>query len=236
MIKSAETHDEILSRIGNDLKGMLARIRSCNAALYKSFEEELSDENRKHFETIERDCTSIKSVVHNLLNNESGFEEDTHNEPTIVIINSLVRQVVENFSQLVNSEKQINILFENLDEDISIFVDESAIRRALELLLSNAHKFSPNGSEVVVKIVRYANVANISISDQGIGIPKKLRPYIFTKFSKATRRGTEGEESSGLGLYLAKGIIERHQGSIWYESEEDRGTNFYINLPLRDRL
>ncbi len=152
------------------------------------------------------------------------------------MINHLLREVIDKFPQIAGSEKCIKISFEDLEEDLSLYLDDSAIRRAIELLLSNAHKFSPSGSEVVVKLVKYANVANISISDQGIGIPKKLRPYIFTKFSKATRRGTEGEESSGLGLFLAKNIIERHQGSIWYESEEGQGTNFYINLPLRERI
>jgi len=236
MIKSAETQDEILIRVGDDLKGMLARIRSSNAALYKSLEGTLDDDKRKHFENIERDCSSIKSIVHNLISSERALEEDTTQEPCIVVINNLIKEVVTSFPNLLSSEKQIDILYEDLEEDISIYVDEKAIRRALELLLSNAHKFSLNNSKVVVKLVKYANVANISVSDQGIGIPKKLRPYIFTKFSKATRRGTNGEESSGLGLFIAKEIVERHQGSIWYESEEGRGTNFYINLPLRERL
>lgn len=236
MVKSAETNEEILSRIGHDLKGMLARIRSCNASLYRSFENNLDEDARKHFETIERDCASIKSIIHNLINSERTFEEDSLQEPKIVVINQLLGEVIEKFPEVMGSEKAIRISYEELEEDLSLYLDDRAIRRAIELLLSNAYKFSPTGSEVVVKLVKYANVANISISDQGIGIPKKLRPYIFTKFSKATRRGTEGEESSGLGLYLAKNIIERHQGSIWYESVEGQGTNFYINLPLRERI
>jgi signal transduction histidine kinase len=236
MIKSAETNEEILSRIGHDLKGMLARIRSCNYTLYKSFENNLDDDTRKFFETIERDCTSIKSIIHNLISVDRSFEEDALQEPRIVVINQLLRDVVSKFPGLTTTEKDIRISFEDLEEEISIYIDENAIRRVLEQLLSNAFKFSRGGTHIVVKLVKYANVANISVSDQGIGIPKKLRPYIFNKFSKATRRGTEGEESSGLGLYLAKNIVERHQGSIWYESEEGQGTNVYINLPVRDRV
>lgn len=236
MIKSAETNEEILSRIGHDLKGMLARIRSCNYTLYKSFENSLDDDTRKFFETIERDCTSIKSIIHNLISVDRSFEEDALQEPRIVVINHLLKEVVSKFPGLTTTEKNIKISFEDLEEEISIFIDENAIRRVLEQLLSNAFKFSPDDTHIVVKLVKYANVANISVSDQGIGIPKKLRPYIFNKFSKATRRGTEGEESSGLGLYLAKNIVERHQGSIWYESEEGQGTNVYINLPVRDRV
>jgi len=236
MINSAETNEEVLSRIGSDLKGMLARIRSCNYTLYKSLEEYLDEDTRKFFETIERDCSSIKSIIHNLISYERCFEEDTWETPRIVVINHLLREIVDIFPKLTTSPKNIQLFFEDLDEEIQIYIDEAAIRRVIEQLLSNAFKFSQGDTQVVVKLVKYANVANISVSDQGIGIPKKLRPFIFSKFSKATRRGTSGEESSGLGLYLAKHIVERHQGSIWYESEENRGTNFYINLPVRDRI
>lgn len=59
---------------------------------------------------------------------------------------------------------------------------------------------------------------------------------MFDKFSRATRRGTAGEESSGLGMFLAKKLVEKHQGSIWYESEEGRGTNFFLDLPIKERI
>ncbi|MFP4089741.1 MAG: sensor histidine kinase [Cyclobacteriaceae bacterium] len=236
MIKSAETNEEILARIGHDLKGMLARIRSCNYTLFKNFENEIDDENRKFFETIERDCTTIKSIIHNLISVDRCLEEDPLQQPRPVIINRIVKQVAERYPASLSKSKDVKVIFEDLEEEATIYMDEVAIRRVIEQLLSNAVKYSIPGTEVIVKLVKYANVINISVSDQGIGIPKRLRPYIFSKFSKATRRGTEGEESSGLGLYLAKKIVERHQGSIWYESEEGQGTNFFVNLPIRDRI
>jgi signal transduction histidine kinase len=236
MIKSAETNEEILARIGNDLKSMLSRIRSCNYQLYKNFEESLDEEDRKHFDAIERDCTTIKSIIHNLISADYNSEEDTCQHQWPVIINKVVRDVVDRFPATLAKPKNVRVEFEDLEEEATIFMDEKAIRRSLEQLLSNAIKFSNPDGVVIVKLVKYANVVNISVSDSGIGIPKKLRPYIFNKFSKATRRGTEGEESSGLGLYLAKKIVERHQGSIWYESEEGQGSNFFINLPIRDRI
>ena len=236
MIKSAETNEEILAQIGHDLKGMLARIRSCNYTLYKNFEKDLDEDSRKFFQTIERDCTAIKSIIHNMISIDSCFEEDAMQAPKTIIINHMVSNVVKEYPAQTFKEKNIRFVYEDIDEEIAIYVDEQAIIKVLEQLLSNACKFSHPNGQVIVKLVKYANVANISVSDQGIGIPKKLRPYIFNKFSKATRRGTEGEESSGLGLYLAKNIIERHQGSIWYESQEGCGTNFFINLPVRDRI
>ncbi len=236
MIKSAETNEEILVQIGNDLKGMLARIRSCNSSLYKNFEKNLDEDSEKFFQTIERDCTAIKSIIHNMISVDSCFDDDAMQAPKTVVINHVIRKVVGEYPAQTFKEKNINFIYEDLDEDIVIYVDDQALTRVMEQLLSNACKFSPPDSQVVVKLVKYANVANISVSDQGIGIPKKLRPYIFNKFSKATRRGTDGEESSGLGLYLAKNIVERYQGSIWYESQEGIGTNFFVNLPVRERI
>jgi len=236
MIKSAETNEEILAQIGRDLKGMLARIRSCNYTLYKNFENDLDEDSRQFFQTIERDCTSIKSIIHNMISVDSCFDDDAIQPPKTVILNDILRKTVENYPAKTFTGKPVKISYEDMDEDIPIYVDENAIEKVLEQLLSNACKYSHENGQIIVKLVKYANVANISVSDEGIGIPKKLRPYIFTKFSKATRRGTGGEESSGLGLYLAKQAVERHQGSIWYESQEGIGSNFFVNLPLRDRI
>ena len=151
-----------------------------------------------------------------------------------------MNRYLSNFIQDYDSQsiykKRIKIHFEDIDEPIHIMIDAQAIGRVFKYVLSNAVKFSQPDSEIIVKFIRYANVANISVTDQGIGIPKKLRPYLFSKFTKAARLGTAGEESAGLGLYLAKNIVEKHQGSIWLESEEGVGTNVFINLPIRDRI
>lgn len=236
MITSAESNEEILARIGHDLKGMIARIRSCSYILYKNFENDLDDDSRKFFQSIDRDCTEIKSIIHNLIAVDQCYEENPDIELHCIHINDFLANIIRSFHMPSMDEKKIKLHFEDTEEAIHIYIDETVIRRVIEIILSNAIKFSTSDGEIVVKLIRYANVAHISISDQGIGIPKKLRPYIFGKFSRATRRGTAGEESSGLGLFIAKKMVEKHQGSVWYESEEGRGTNFYVDLPVRERL
>ncbi len=236
MITNTESNEEILARIGHDLKGMIARIRSCSYVLYKNFEKDLDEDSREFFHSIERDCTEIKSIIHNLIAVDQCYEENPELEFHCVHINSFLTDTIQAYHTPQIKEKKVKLHFEDTEESIHIHIDQKAIRRVIESILSNAVKFSNAENDVVIKLIRYANVAHISISDQGIGIPKKLRPYMFDKFSRATRRGTGGEESSGLGLYIAKNIVEKHQGSIWYESEEGRGTNFYIDLPVRERF
>lgn len=236
MIKSVETNEEILVRIGHDLKGMLARIRSCSYVLSKHFENDMDSDSRKFFESIDRDCAQIKSIIHNLIDVNQCYEENPEMEMQITHVNVFVAELVNKYYMASMDEKKIKIHFEDIEEPIHIYMDTKAIRRVIENILSNAVKFSMAEGEIIVKLIRYANVAHISVSDQGIGIPKKLRPYMFDKFSRATRRGTAGEESSGLGMFLAKKLVEKHQGSIWYESEEGRGTNFFLDLPIKERI
>ncbi|MBK7427455.1 MAG: ATP-binding protein [Saprospiraceae bacterium] len=99
-------------------------------------------------------------------------------------------------------------------------------------LIANAIKFSPENSEIQISLKKSGQTAICKIKDQGIGIPEEIKHQIFDLFTEAKRSGTSGEQSFGLGLAISKQIIESHQGKIWFESEEDEGTTFFIELPL----
>ena len=236
MINSAVSNEEILVRISGELKQKIARIRSHSSQLCKAFNNTLCEEHQRRFASIEQDCVDLKSIIHNLISLDHEYDEHHAIDVDAVHLNQFLAGCLRDYPSEQAERKNVSVRFEDIDEDIHIYIDRGAIAEALSHLISNAVKFSDPDAQVVIKLVRYANVANLSISDQGIGIPKKLRPYLFNKFSKATRRGTAGEESTGLGLYLTRNIIEKHQGSVWLESEEGVGTNAYINLPIRQHV
>ena len=236
MTNNSISGEEVLTQIGRDLQNKIARIRSCNQTLTTFFASVADEDHKKYFSTIEQDCSDLKSIINNLIDLDRCYEENPNLNPSPTHLNRFISDLVSNYNSEAIYNKRVKLHFEDIDEPINIMIDPQAIQRAFYYILSNAIKFSQPDSEVVIKVIRYANVANISVADQGIGIPKKLRPYLFSKFTKAARRGTNGEESAGLGLYLTKNIIEKHQGSIWLESEEEVGTNVFINLPIRERL
>ena len=235
-MNSAVSNEEILIRVSGELKQKIARIRSHSRQLRQACAGNLSEEERQWFDDIEKDCANLKSIIHNLISLDHEYDEHHAIQIDTVYLNRFLATFVGEYTSEQAEQKQIQLVYEDIDEDIHIYIDAEAISEALSHIVSNAVKFSERNSTVVIKLVRYANVANLSVSDQGIGIPKTLRPYLFNKFSKATRRGTAGEESTGLGLYLTRNIIEKHQGSVWLESEEGRGTNAYINLPIREKI
>ncbi len=110
--------------------------------------------------------------------------------------------------------------------------DPERIRAVLQNLLENAVKYSrPQGAIAVTLVSTDKAMALVSIKDNGIGIPKDEQEHIFSRFFRAKNAVKVETDGSGLGLYIAKAIIERHGGKIWFSTEE-RGTTFFFTLPL----
>src|SRR5664279_394350 len=103
--------------------------------------------------------------------------------------------------------------------------------RVISNIVNNAIKFSPANAEIIIRLERKADSLILSVHDSGIGIPADLKDKIFTIHPDASREGTSGEESYGLGLSISRKIIEEHEGKLWFESEAGIGSVFYVELP-----
>ena len=113
--------------------------------------------------------------------------------------------------------------------------DRPKIEQVLNNLLSNAVKFSHPGSTVIVSIFANERDIKIQVDDQGTGLPLDILEQLFVPFSKAGRIGTHGEKSTGLGLTIARRIVEGHGGDIRAENLPEGGTRFVISLPIGGR-
>ena len=98
-------------------------------------------------------------------------------------------------------------------------------------LLINAIKFSNDNKQITVTTAAKDKKVQITVKDNGIGIPDRLKDKVFERFTKAKRKGTMGEPTFGLGLSICKEITEYYNGSIWFESKENEGTTFYLEFP-----
>jgi signal transduction histidine kinase/GAF domain-containing protein len=117
-------------------------------------------------------------------------------------------------------------------DQLPAMVDQGRIEQVVSNLISNALKYSPDGSDVAVSLSHKGNWALISVRDHGYGIPQEQQSQIFQRFFRAT----SGQKKSGvgLGLYVSKGIVEAHGGKIWFESQEGSGTTFHVQLPAEE--
>ena len=136
--------------------------------------------------------------------------------------------------------KQKNIIFSKKIEAPSQsigFFDNNKMKQALNNLVDNAIKYSRNKCKVlfICKYDKKNDEIEITIKDSGIGIPLQQQKRLFEKFFRADNATQFNTDGTGLGLYITKAIIEAHGGKIWFESKEDKGTVFYVRLPLNKK-
>ena len=114
-----------------------------------------------------------------------------------------------------------------------VSVDPDRVVQVLANLLSNAAKFSPPGGVVTVRMRRAGASVRVLVEDRGPGVPEALRPHVFERFMRADPPGVDGARArgTGLGLGIAKGLVERHGGAIGFETEAGRGSTFWFDLP-----
>jgi signal transduction histidine kinase len=115
---------------------------------------------------------------------------------------------------------------------LQVHADKAKLRQVLLNLLSNATKFTPNGSNLKIEAVREDNWCQVSVIDNGIGIREENQERIFEPFCQIENSLTKEKRGTGLGLTLVKQIIEKHGGRIWVESEYGKGSRFIFTLPL----
>ena len=118
---------------------------------------------------------------------------------------------------------------------IDVYADISLIQRVLENLLGNALKYTPSGGKVSISVQPSTTGVDVSVVDNGPGISEDDLPYIFDRFYKADQATVNEGGSMGLGLAIAKRILELHGSDIAVTSEERRGTQFKFDLPLEAR-
>ncbi|MCA9381222.1 PAS domain-containing protein [Candidatus Dojkabacteria bacterium] len=129
-------------------------------------------------------------------------------------------------------KRKMKIDFKTNENTIEIKIDVHKVEEMIKNLLSNALKYSDDGKTVWLNLNKADKKVVIKVKDEGMGIPKKQQDQIFKKFFRAENARESEEEGTGLGLYIAKAIAEGHSGKISFASEEGKGTEFTIELPL----
>ena len=112
-----------------------------------------------------------------------------------------------------------------------VFVDPNLARMVFQNIISNAVKYTPDNGKVILSIDKKDGGVLFEISDTGIGIPKEQQQRVFEKLFRANNAFSHDPDGNGLGLYVAKATVENLGGKIWFESEENKGTKFFVLLP-----
>jgi signal transduction histidine kinase len=217
---SQQDNTRILRIVAHDLQNPIAAMVSLADILG---EEENADDRKELTSMLKASGMSAISLVKSILHATPILEL----EP--IDLQELLLQCVGLLQFRANEKNQTIVLN---SEPVNVIADREKLWRVVNNLLVNAIKFSQQGRAITVGLQQTNHTAIISVIDEGVGIADDVRNFIFHQPDVAGREGTGGEQSHGMGLYIAKQLVEAHNGKIWFESEIGKGATFFIELPL----
>jgi signal transduction histidine kinase len=220
--------DEIVQNISHELRTPLTFV--------KGYVEMLLDESAGPMNAIQKQYLGIvvekTNVVTRLVSDIMTLQqtEAVPSRRVPVSLAELARRAV--LGCMATAENAGLALVENIADDLPLATgDEDRLLQVFDNLLGNAIKFSPDGGQIIVAVQDAGDRLRVSVSDQGIGIPRDQHERIFERFYQIDGSARRRFGGTGLGLAIVKRIVEAHEGEVWVESEPGRGSTFYFTVP-----
>jgi len=229
--ESDRLKSEFISTVSHELRTPLTIIRE---ALMILFDEITGPTNEKQKEIIKKahgTSEHLRYIIDNLIDISKIDKGRLKLNYSLVDLNALLRDALDSFQELAK-EKGISLKHKLFNKPISIFIDSERIYQVISNLLNNAIKFTEENGEVLLEVKIVQDKVRIAVSDTGIGITKKDFPKLFNKFMQSPELPAAKRKGLGLGLSIAKDLVEKHGGEIWAESKIGVGSEFYFTLPL----
>lgn len=224
------TKDKLFSIIAHDLRNPFMSLLGISEIMADTSMEFNAEESRQLAANMNHSALSAYNLLENLLEWSRLQRNMLTSEPQFLQIRKLVEALVASHREMI-SNKSLNVEIK-IEEKLLARIDERMIDSAFRNLLTNAIKFTPHHGTIQIAGKRKGQrKIEIIFKDSGIGIPTAILPKIFEVDETKSRKGTDGEISSGLGLIICKELIERNNGSIRVESEENKGSTFFVELP-----
>ena len=221
--------DDMIGIVSHDLRNPVNAVKMLTGVMLdRERDEPLSSEMVEYATIIRQAAEQMDTLIRDLLDVkrvEAGrLMVDTHPENTEELLSDALRTLAP-----VAEEKSLKLRLTAPDEIPPVLADRERIAQALSNLVGNAVKFSPPGSEILVGVAVVDSEVLFSVSDRGQGMTPEQLSHAFDRFWQSSRTDRQG---AGLGLAIAKGIVEAHRGRIWAESAPDAGSTFYFTLPV----
>lgn len=222
---------EFISLAAHQLRTPLSSIKIYSHMLLDGLIGEASKEQRPALDNIVNSTNIMNTLISTLLNisrMESGIIKATSQA---VNIGSLARGCVRDLRLLAN-DKNIEIILHASRQELTVSTDQTIVKEIIGNYIVNAIKYTPSGGTVTVNVESKDTDIICSVSDTGIGIPDSAQAKIFSKFFRVSNAMTFDPDGTGLGLYLVKGLAEQLGGKVWFDSELNKGSTFYLSLPV----
>ncbi|MDH5182744.1 MAG: ATP-binding protein [Gammaproteobacteria bacterium] len=223
--------DEFISIVSHELRTPLTSLRGSLGLVIGGMTGEIPDKAKEFLSMAEKNAERLTLLINDILDIQaikSGqLSFDMHNIELADILQTAIDENM-NFAK----QSAISIKLSDINQALPVHVDASRIQQVLDNLISNAIKFSPDNDVITVSTTVKDKQVVVSVCDNGPGVTEAFQPSLFDKFTQGEESSTRNFSGSGLGLSIAKGIIEQHGGSITYQRSASGGSCFSFKLAL----
>lgn len=222
---------EFVSNVSHELRTPLTSMRSYIETLSEGAWQD--QEMAPRFLKITLDETDrMIRMINDLLDLSRMDNGNLKLNLEMVNFNELVNFVLDRFDVIIsNGDKKYKIIREFTQRPLFVEVDADRMIQVIDNIMNNAIKYSPDGGKITIRLMETHNNVILSISDQGLGIPKKDLSRIFDRFYRVDKARARKQGGTGLGLAISKEVVKALGGTIWATSIENYGSTFYISLP-----
>ena len=223
--QAEKAKEELLAAVSHEIRTPLTGLANAAEILAT---RDLPDERRERYKSLLfRETERLKALIGDFLDLQSLDRGRLVLEPTAFDLDEFVRDVVS-----LHAESRPGHPFELEGDPAPVVADRDRIAQVIGNLVTNAIKYSPDGGVVRISTLRRGNVVRVSVADRGIGLPPSERQLVFSRFFRGEGAKARGISGTGLGLALARDVVEASGGMMGFESEEGQGSVFWFELPL----
>lgn len=228
-IEEQKRREIFVSLVSHEIKNPLTSIKAFAQLLKKRILNGEAEESVDFVDNIDGQIEKLIKIINDLMDISRIRRGLLKLELKPTDIDTLVDSIVENFEPTALERKVIR----KGRIDTYVHVDEIRIGQVLLNLLTNAKKYSPSGTKIVIQVKKKKDMVVVSVTDQGVGIPKERMKDIFRLYSRLENDKLKSQPTGlGLGLYISSAIVKSHKGKIWVKSKEGRGSTFFFSLPI----
>ena len=224
-----EMKNKFIGIVAHDLRNPVISIRGFSELLLKDTKN-LNEEQNEFLNIIHSTSRNMLAMINDLLDISRIESGNMQLSPKN---GSLKKLIIERIQLIkLQADKKHITIHQELSPIADVSFDAHRLGQAIDNLITNAIKFTPSGSNVFLSLAQEGEFVRFSVTDEGPGIPREEQHLLFSEFHRLSIRPTAGETSTGLGLAIAKKIIEAHNGAIEFETQEGMGSTFSLILPV----
>jgi len=222
--------DKFYSIIAHDMRGPFFGFLGLTELITEDTEGMSMESVQKIANTMRESAINLFRLLEDLLEWTRIEQGLIPYSPEYINLLSLIEESLAPLTAIADV-KSISVVRE-INREITVLIDKNMFSTIIRNLVSNAVKFTPNGGQIIISAKNEVNnFFRISVTDNGIGMDRILVENLFKLGANTRRKGTNGEQSTGFGLILCKEFVEKHNGQLWLESEEGKGSTFHFTVP-----